>query len=131
MKRSRFTEQQIIAVLRQAESGTAVEDLCRRAGISTVKFYKGEGEVRGHANQRNASPALAGRGKWAAEKDCGAAIQMSRLNSPWRWSECRRTRWNDSALSVSDKSTARLSDHSRVCRDPARIMRIGRKGGPA
>ena len=41
MKRSRFTEQQIIAVLRQAESGTAVEDLCRRAGISTVKFYKG------------------------------------------------------------------------------------------
>jgi putative transposase len=40
MKRSRFTEEQIIAVLREAESGTAVKDLCRRAGISTVTFYK-------------------------------------------------------------------------------------------
>lgn len=40
MKRSRFTEEQIIAVLREAESGTPVKDLCRRAGISTVTFYK-------------------------------------------------------------------------------------------
>jgi putative transposase len=40
MKRSRFSEEQIIAVLREAESGTAVKDLCRRAGISTVTFYK-------------------------------------------------------------------------------------------
>jgi len=40
MRRTRFTEEQIIAVLREAESGTAVKDLCRRAGISTVTFYK-------------------------------------------------------------------------------------------
>jgi putative transposase len=40
MKRTRFSEEQIIAVLREAESGTAVKDLCRRAGISTVTFYK-------------------------------------------------------------------------------------------
>ena len=40
MKRSRFTEEQIIAVLLEAESGTPVKDLCRRAGISTVTFYK-------------------------------------------------------------------------------------------
>jgi len=40
MKRSRFTEEQIIAVLREAESGTPVKDLCRRAGVSTVTFYK-------------------------------------------------------------------------------------------
>ena len=39
MRRTR-TEEQIIAVLREAESGTAVKDLCRRAGISTVTFYK-------------------------------------------------------------------------------------------
>jgi putative transposase len=40
MKRSRFTEEEIIAVLREAESGTPVKDLCRRAGVSTVTFYK-------------------------------------------------------------------------------------------
>jgi putative transposase len=40
MKRGRFTEEQIIAVLREAESGTPVKELCRRAGISTVTFYK-------------------------------------------------------------------------------------------
>ena len=40
MKRTRFTEEQIIAVLREAESGTAVKELCRRAGISAVTFYR-------------------------------------------------------------------------------------------
>jgi putative transposase len=40
MKRGRFTEEQIIAVLKEAESGTSVKELCRRAGVSTVTFYK-------------------------------------------------------------------------------------------
>jgi putative transposase len=40
MKRVLFTEEQIIGVLREAESGTPVKELCRRAGISAVTFYK-------------------------------------------------------------------------------------------
>ena len=47
MKRSRFSEEQIIAVLREAESGTAVKDLCRRAGVSTVTFYKWKAKFEG------------------------------------------------------------------------------------
>ena len=39
-KRGRFTEEQIIAVLRAAESGTPVKGLCRRAGVSMVTFHK-------------------------------------------------------------------------------------------
>ena len=40
MKRSRFSEEQIIEILRQAESGVRVVDLCRQHGISDATFYK-------------------------------------------------------------------------------------------
>lgn len=40
MKKSRFTDSQIIAVLKQAETGTPVPDLCREHGISSATFYK-------------------------------------------------------------------------------------------
>ena len=39
MKASRFTEAQIAFVLRQAEDGTAVGEVCRKAGISEATFY--------------------------------------------------------------------------------------------
>jgi putative transposase len=40
MKRSQFTDQQIIGFLRQAEAGMPVKDLCRKEGFSDVTFYK-------------------------------------------------------------------------------------------
>jgi len=39
MKKSRFSEQQIAFVLRQAEEGTAIAEVCRKAGISEATFY--------------------------------------------------------------------------------------------
>ena len=39
MKRSKFSEAQIAFVLRQAEEGTKVEEVCRKAGISEATFY--------------------------------------------------------------------------------------------
>lgn len=39
MKKSRYTEEQIAYVLRQAESGTPVSDVCRSIGISEATFY--------------------------------------------------------------------------------------------
>jgi putative transposase len=40
MKRSKFTEQQIAFILRQAEEGSSVEDVCRKAGISIQTYYR-------------------------------------------------------------------------------------------
>ncbi len=39
MKKSRFSEEQVAYVLRQADSGTPVEDVCRSMGISQATFY--------------------------------------------------------------------------------------------
>ncbi|RCK39317.1 transposase, partial [Thalassospira profundimaris] len=40
MKRSRFTEEQIIGMIREQESGQKTADVCRRHGISEATFYK-------------------------------------------------------------------------------------------
>lgn len=40
MKKSKFTDTQIISILKQAEAGTAVPELCREHGFSSASFYK-------------------------------------------------------------------------------------------
>jgi putative transposase len=40
MTRKRHTEEQIIAVLKDAQAGISVQELCRKHGISDVTFYK-------------------------------------------------------------------------------------------
>lgn len=40
MKRSRFTEEQIIAMIKEQEAGSPTADVCRKYGISSASFYK-------------------------------------------------------------------------------------------
>ncbi len=47
MKRSRFSEEQIIAVLKEQEAGMATADVCRRHGISPATFYKWKAKYGG------------------------------------------------------------------------------------
>ena len=47
MKRSRCTEEQIIGILREQETGVPVADLCRKHGLSSPTFYKWKAKFGG------------------------------------------------------------------------------------
>ena len=47
MKRSRFTEEQIIGMLKEYEAGVSVSDLCRKHGVSDASIYKWKAKFGG------------------------------------------------------------------------------------
>jgi len=47
MKRSRFTEEQIIGILLEQEAGAGTADVCRRHGVSSATFYKWKAKYDG------------------------------------------------------------------------------------
>jgi len=47
MKRSRFTEEQIIGILREQEAGAATAEVCRRHGVSSATFFKWKAKFGG------------------------------------------------------------------------------------
>ena len=47
MKRSRFTESQIVAVLKEGEAGMPVAELCRKHGVSNATYYQWKSKYSG------------------------------------------------------------------------------------
>ena len=47
MKRSRFSETEIVSILKQGDAGMPVKDLCRKAGISSATYYQRKSKYGG------------------------------------------------------------------------------------
>lgn len=47
MKQSRFTETEIVAILKQADAGLPVKEICRQAGISVPTYYQWKSKYGG------------------------------------------------------------------------------------
>ena len=78
MKTSRFSDSQIIAVLKQAEAGSPVPELCREHGISSATFYKWRSKFGG----MDAS-LMARLKKMYAEERLKAEIVQEALQKKW------------------------------------------------
>lgn len=60
MKRSRFSDEQIIGILKEQEAGAATADVCRRHGISGATFYKWKAKFGGLQAEETAGGGDAG-----------------------------------------------------------------------
>ena len=70
MKRSRFREEQIIAILKEPEAGMATADMCRRHGVSSATFYKWKSKFGGLEFSEAWASAGARGGERAARECC-------------------------------------------------------------
>lgn len=88
MKKSRYTNSQILAILKQAESGVPVPQLCREHGMSSAAFYKWRAKYGGMDASRMARmKALEDENrrlkKMYAEERLKAEIVQEALTKKW------------------------------------------------
>ena len=50
MKRSQYSESQIVGILKEADSAVAVKEVCRKHGISDATYYKWKSKYGGHVS---------------------------------------------------------------------------------
>ncbi len=50
MKKSKFTETQIVQILKETDAGVLVKDVCRKYGISSPTYYSWKSKVRRHGS---------------------------------------------------------------------------------
>ncbi|MCY1321731.1 Transposase [compost metagenome] len=81
MKTSRFSEPQILAILRQAEGGVAAPDLCREHGMNAASFYKWRAKCGGmDASMISQMKALEDENRRLKKMDASKNLPFSRFS---------------------------------------------------
>ncbi len=88
MKKSRFSDHQIIQILKQAEAGKPVPELCREHGMSSATFYKWRGKFGGMdasmvARLKELEAENAKLKKMCAEERLKAEVVSEALQKKW------------------------------------------------
>jgi putative transposase len=88
VKKSRFSDSQIVSILKQAEAGTPVPDICREHGISAASFYKwrskyGGTDVSMLARMKELEEENRRLKKMYAEAQMSAEIVKEALSKKW------------------------------------------------
>ena len=88
MKKSRFSESQIIAILKPAEAGTPVPELCREHGMSSALFYRWRSKYGGmDASMMTRMKELEEENRWLkkmyAEERLKAEIIAEAMQKMW------------------------------------------------
>ena len=85
MKKSRFTEPQILAILKQGESGVPVPDLCREHGISNATYYNWRSKYGGmDASLMSEMKAMADENRRLKKMYAELAMQNELLKDVYR-----------------------------------------------
>lgn len=129
MKKSRFTDSQIIAVLKQAEAGTPVPELCREYGISSATFYKWRSKFGGmDASLMSQLKELQDENrrlkKMYAEAQLSADLLKEAMSKKW-CGHLNAERWPDRRWKADARASGMRAGRSRSAR-PAFAIRPGR-----
>jgi putative transposase len=84
MKKSRFSESQIISILKQADAGTPVPELCREHGMSSALFYRWRNKYGGmDASMKELEEENRRLKKMYAEERLKAEIIAEAMQKKW------------------------------------------------
>jgi Transposase. len=88
MKKTRFTDSQILAILKQAESGVSIPELCRQHGMSSAAFYKWRSKYGGMdaslmARMKELEQENARLKKMCADAQLRAEVEQEALAKKW------------------------------------------------
>ena len=81
MKRSRFSEEQIIGILKEHQAGMSAGDLCRKHGISDATFYTWRKKYGGMEVSEAKRPHVALNGRPPLEAHCARQPQRDQIIS--------------------------------------------------